>query len=193
MAELSPRVKEKHATKWSEALAPDLLGGEVVWAFAAAQRMKPLTTGVAITNARIIGFFVGGTTPAKRILLEVRADHIRGFDFPVNGGNMKVLTDAGEVNFGRLDKQEIDFVGYFVNYLWQHGIDPAVANSVSRRETQVAAAAAAHAEFLSRRDGVRVFGDAMKEKWWDDIARYAHDDELPWLVLNSGTSRLNRR
>lgn len=187
VAELSAKVKEKNALNWEQAIASDLLGGEIIWAFAAVQRMKPLTIGVAITNARIVGFFAGGVTAEKRILIEVRGDDIRGFDFPANGGNMRVMTDHGEVNFGRLDKHEVDFVSYFVNHLWQHGIDPAVVNSLRERESEQSEAAAAHDQFLARRSEVQVFGSSMKDKWWEDIARFAHGDELPWLVINSGS------
>ena len=210
MAQLSPKVREKSAAKWEAALKDDLYEGEVIWAFVHALRSRPLTGGVAITNARILGIYPAGTTTEGRIKLEVRADEIRGMDFPSRLGTPKMIihTDDGEVFFGNFHSDEVDFTRYYVQYLWDSGFDTEVAAGLERRnqqqvrdenaerdrQAQAAAQAAqaaaeqeaALARLLERRNGVTLIGNAMKDSWWEAIGRHAHGDELPWFVINAG-------
>jgi hypothetical protein len=190
MTQLSPKVKEKNGAKWCAALAPDLLNGETIWALVSAGRMKPVTSGAAITNARIIGFWHNGESTDKRIVLEVMAHQIRGVDFPVKAGStsMRVMTDQGEVNFGNLHKDEVGFAHYFIDYLWRNGVDPAVAHAIDQRHKSEVAAQLAEHDYLSKRESVKVFGGALKDKWWNDIRGHAHPGELPWFIINSGSA-----
>lgn len=129
MPALSPKVKEKKATKWAEVLATHLLQGETIWAFVAASRFKPMTEATVITNARVIGFWTATTNPQKRLLLTAWADEIVAVDFPVKAGgtSMRVVTSTGEVNFGTIDQSDVDFATYYAEYLRGHGVDPTVA------------------------------------------------------------------
>ncbi|MGW8814256.1 SHOCT domain-containing protein [Gordonia terrae] len=189
MAQVSSKVKEKNAVKWESSLQEkDLYQGEVVWAFVNGRRMKPVTQGAAITNARIIGFLTNQAEPKHRVPLEVFADEVRGFDFEGKGMHMRVLTDAGEVDFGPLDKSEVEFAKYYVEYLWRSGVAPEVREARESVAREQAAEAAVTAELLGRRNEVRVIGPEMKDKWWDAIARHSHADELPWFVINGGSA-----
>ncbi|WP_461666726.1 SHOCT domain-containing protein [Gordonia sputi] len=201
MTELSPKIKQKNADKWLRALAQDLFPGEVVWALAGRGRMKPLTDAVAITNGRVIGFWANGRSEEQRVVLEVSADQIRGFDFPVKMGNISlvVMTDDGAISFGGIDKAETDFVQYFINYLWQHGVDPVVTEGARQAADERARQIAAEdeAERASRdlaiatqaaRDSVPLFGSAMKDKWWNQADAHAQAGELPWFIVNSGSA-----
>lgn len=188
MAQLSPKVKEKNGAKWCEALAPDLLHGETIWALVSAARIRPVTSGAAITNARVVGFWHGGRSTDKRILLEVFADRMRGIDFPVKAGNtsMRIRTDQGEVNFGNLHTDEVDFARYFIDYLARNGVDPTVAQAVKQKNQEQMESEVGEAQRIQRRDHVEVFGRSMKDKWWDAVDRHAHDGELPWFIINGG-------
>ncbi|WP_026919304.1 SHOCT domain-containing protein [Gordonia shandongensis] len=190
MVQFSPKVKEKNAEKWCRALAPDLLDGEVIWALVSASRIKPVTSGVAITNGRIIGFWHSAPTTDKRILLEVWADQIRDIGFPIKAGStsLRVMTENGEVNFGTLHKDEVDFTRHFVDHLRRSGLDPAISAALAQQSALVAQEQSADRCRRHERDGVPVFGGAMKEKWWADVSRHAHADELPWFVINAGTA-----
>ncbi|WP_232718784.1 SHOCT domain-containing protein [Gordonia metallireducens] len=200
MAQLSSKVKEKNAAKWENSLqGKDLYPGEVVWAFVNARRMKPVTQGAAITNARIIGFLTNQADSRHRVPLEVSADQIRGLDFEGKGLHMRVHTDVGEVDFGPLDKTEVEFAKYYADYLWRSGVAPEVregqkaaqleeaAEAASAAEER-AAQAALDAELRDRRNQVRVIGPDMKDKWWDAIARHSHDNEMPWFIINGGSA-----
>lgn len=186
MAELSPKVKESKGAKWCKALSPDLLRGETIWALVGAGRLKPLTTGAAITNVRVVGFFHGGQTTDKRVLLEVFADQIRGVDFPVRAGStsMWIKTDRGEVNFGNLHKDEVGFARHYVEYLWSSAGSPEVAAAADQRNQADADAR----ELRRAREAVRTFGAEMKDKWWDDIGRHTQPNELPWFIINGGSA-----
>lgn len=137
MPALSPKIKEKKAAKWTQAITPDLYAGESIWAFVNAARFKPATVATAITNARIIGFTHFGQTTDKRILLEVAGDQIRGLDFSTKGGlpHFRIQTDAGEVDFGSFDANEVDFARHYAEYLWHNGIDP-VAQQAAMQQRQ---------------------------------------------------------
>lgn len=129
MVQLSPKVKEKDAAKWSKDLEQDLLPGEIIWAFTSGTRMRPLTQAVAITNARVIGFFAASKSMRKRMPLVVGGDAIRDVELSTNAGSrhLRISTDAGVVDFGIVEKADVEFTTYFVTYLWRHGVDPAVA------------------------------------------------------------------
>lgn len=187
MAQISPKVKEKNAAKWgSELQEKDLYPGEVVWAFVNGRRMKPVTQGAAITNARIIGFLTNQLKPEQRIPLEVFADEIRALDFEGNGLHMRVHTSDGEVDFGPLDKSEVEFAKYYADYLWRSGVAPAVREAREAAVRDQVLEEAAAEELQGRRSEVRVIGPDMKEKWWEAIARHSHDGELPWFIINGG-------
>ncbi|WLP90775.1 SHOCT domain-containing protein [Gordonia sp. NB41Y] len=185
---LSPKIKEKKAAKWTQAITPDLYAGESIWAFVNAARFKPATVATAITNARIIGFTHFGQTTDKRILLEVAGDQIRGLDFSTKGGlpHFRIQTDAGEVDFGSFDANEVDFARHYAEYLWHNGIDPVAQQAAMQQRQEAVAAAGVRNTWLRQRDAIPVFGTAMKDKWWDDISRHSRPEELPWFVINSG-------
>lgn len=189
MAELSPKIKAKNAEKWLQALAPVLLPGETVWAVFGRGRMKPLTNATAVTNARVIGFYAADRASEKRVPLSLYANEIRGLNFPVKMGNTSLVVNTAmtEVNFGNLDQSEVDFARHYIDYLARNGIDPAMAEAVNRRNQEYAASQAAEADRIQRRDHVEVFGSPMKDKWWEAVDRHAHDDELPWFIINGGT------
>lgn len=188
MAELSPKIKQKNADKWLQALTQELLPGETVWALFGRGRVKPLTNAIALTNARVLGFYADGRTSDKRIPLVVLGDQIRGVDFREKMGtiNLVIPTDAGEVVLGAVDKSEVDFARYYINFLSQHGIDPAVTAGMQRQSEEAAAAHRAGQERVAKRDAIEVFGSAMKDKWWAAADAHAHDGELPWFIINGG-------
>lgn len=174
-----PKVKEKTAGKWEKIVTPLLHQGETIWCFAAVSRgMGPQTIGLAITNARIIGF-----TVFEKVGLEVMADNIRRVDYPrsMTGISVVVTTDTGEINFGKVANEELGFVQYYVDYLQRAGTDSAVRDLVFR-------SAQHEQERLSLRDAVPVFGEAMRDKQWAGIHEHSGDGELPWLVLNGGNA-----
>ena len=200
MAQLSPGVKEKKVAKWEQALKADLYEGEVIWAFVAAMRVKPGTDAVAVTNARVIAFNASGRPDDVHVRLEVAADEIRGIDMAAKRGfapKMTVVTDNGEVIFGQLASADAEFARYYVQYLWDNGVDPVVATAIEEQEAvadqeeaaeleRVAHAEAALARMKANRGRVTVIGSAMKDSWWEAIARHSHGDELPWFIINGG-------
>ncbi|SIS11610.1 SHOCT domain-containing protein [Williamsia sterculiae] len=192
MIQLSSKVKEKKSAKWQSVLAPDLYQGELIWAFTGASRMRPITMGMAITNARLIGFNDTGTSTEKRILVEVFADQIRDVQFTTKMGttSLRVNTAIEEVNFGAIDASEVDFARYYVDYLASAGIAPEVTVGIKQRNDEQNERDQAASQRLRDRDNVQVFGTAMKDKWWDSIHRHSHDGELPWFVINSGMDGL---
>lgn len=188
MTELSPKIKQKNADKWLPAIGQDLLPGEVVWALFGRGRVKPVTNAIAVTNARVIGFYAAERSPEKRMPLVVYGDQLRGIDFREKMGTTSVAlsTEAGEVIVGSLDKTEVDFARHYLNYLWEHGVDPAVRAALQQQSEQAAATHRAEQERIGRRDSVEVFGIAMKDKWWEAADSHAHDGELPWFIINGG-------
>ncbi|MEH3155419.1 MAG: SHOCT domain-containing protein [Gordonia paraffinivorans] len=188
MAELSPKIKEKKAAKWEAALQPHLLKGEVIWAFLSASRFKPQSEATAITNARILGFSSFAMKAEKTIVYSTSADDIQRVDTSERRGqiNLVVHTHSGEVNFGAMHKDEIQFAQHYIGYLQSSGMPEAVAQGLIDDQRQAAHASEEDAFRRAQRDSVPVFGEVMKERQWDNILDHAHGSELPWLVLNGG-------
>ena len=177
--QIGPKVKEKTASKWERIVTPHLHQGEIIWCFAAvAKAIRPQTIGLAITNARIIGF-----TAFEKVGLEVMADDIRGVEYPssMSGISLLVATEAEQISFGTVHKDELGFVQYYVEYLRRAGSDSAVRDVVMASRQQ-------NYDRLNRRDAIPVYGDKMKDKQWAAIHEHSAADELPWLVLNGGTA-----
>ncbi|NMO01394.1 SHOCT domain-containing protein [Gordonia sp. TBRC 11910] len=132
MAEVSGKIRERKAAKWSQKISPDLLPNEVIWAYFGTGRFKPVTEATMVTSSRVIGFTSFGASIDKRIVLNAWACDILSFRFPekMGGFTLRISTPTGEVNFGLLDKSEIDFATYYLDQLRQRTPQPPVQGTI---------------------------------------------------------------
>lgn len=184
MAKLSPAVTALTAFHWHQHLAPHLVDGEMVIAFASAHHLKPTTEGVAFTTARVLGFNTAAC-PHEVITLSVCADEIASYDLTSVHltPTLTIHTPAGTVEFGAFAKEEMDFIAYFLDTLRDAGIDPAVAPAIDLlRES---GEHRTESERLAERARVVVFGEPMTESQWAAVEECNGFGRLQ-LVVNSG-------
>lgn len=188
MAKLSTAVTALKATHWQQRLAPYLVDGESVVAFASAHHLKPTTEGVAFTNARIIGFNTAAALPDDVIAVSVYADEIESYDLTCVRlvPTLTVHTPSGPRGFGTFEKAECDFIAYFLDTLQDTGIDRAASPGIERLRSNAEFARREEAQRLADRQRVAVFGEPMSESQWQAIEANAPADEHPSLILNAG-------
>lgn len=186
MVVLGPKTDQGRASKWTDALAPVLLDGEVVRAFA---RSHPMVTreGIAFTNARIFTFH-SEAPEDRRIVDSVANDKIRslGIDGGLFRSRVWIVTDDGDVPLGTVAKSETGFVEEHVRISHSKGIDPAASEAMELLDLEKAIEKLEKDELLQAREQVPIVGDVMKPSQWEAIHRTARGNELPWLVLNNG-------
>ena len=186
MVELSPKVDEAKAEKWAHALAPVLLEGEVIKAFACSRSLMTLD-GIAFTNARVFTFY-SGASEAKRIVDWVSAEKVRGLE--IDSGwlrrELRIVADEGVKPFGFVAKSEIPFIQDQLDLVQRHGVDPSVSEALELFELEKAIEELDKEEFLQARDKVPVVGDPVSAAQWESIHSRSRDKELPWLILNNG-------
>ena len=187
--QLSPNVKEKTADAWHSALSPYLHPGEVVWAFAKTNSLRPMINGIAVTNARVLAFH-NSDVAIKGPKVAIDADKISSFNF-VKWGAAKVLVvathDRGEVKIGTVQEAEIDFVKFFVHELASAGYPEEIRAAVHAQsadpqeegEDETPSSAAAPTEVAGHSHGPRPqqgrkLSDRKVERWtanWSTMLR----------------------
>ncbi len=201
-AQLAPKVKEKIAAQWLEALAPYLYPGEVVWALARLNGIKPLMEGLAITNARLIGFAKPDLRAGGDPAFQVDADTIAAFGIEkkITGSVLTVTKlDRQVVKFPLLGNEEDNkFVAYFVDYLHKAGFPAAIREAIAYASGDNSGNAPrggwmhGHQRQVreSRRTETTVIGAALKDVHWRAIDNHSGPDEVPWFVLSCGSDGL---
>lgn len=194
----APKLKVKDGEKWSEALAGYLHPGEVIWALAKTNSMRPGMDALAVTNARLIGYAARELKfkQTQAFKVQVDADAIETFEFTRKSGFSKLgvttRTDEWRV-FGNILDADVDFVGYYVQTLAQAGFPAEVRGALEQAENAAHASAAASQEAaqhqLSGRSAVPTVGPPLKEAAWKSLHEHSAPGELPWFVLNSAGGR----
>lgn len=190
MAKLSTEIPALRATHWRQRLAPHLVDGERIVALASARRLRPTTEGVAITNARVLGFNTAAEPGEDVIAVSVCADEIEGYDLTSDRlvPTLTVHTPHGPEVFGTFEKTEAKFLAYFLDTLRDNGIDPAAAAGIDGLRRAAELARQAESQRLVDRQHVAVFGEPVTDAQWTAIEAHAPGDEHPWLLLNCGRS-----
>ncbi|MBY6709075.1 SHOCT domain-containing protein [Rhodococcus sp. BP-241] len=183
--QFSPKLKDKTAQAWCSALSAHLHPGEQVWALAKTNSMRPLIDGVAITNARVVGF-LGGEVAAKGFKVAVDADEFASFDLVKKFGSKALVVrtlERGEVSFGSISDAEADFVRHYVGHLAASGYPQNIRAAAEARRDE-----SARIEQLQQdgRRNVRTIGNPVKDKEWETVRSHAAPTEVPWFVINSG-------
>ena len=188
MSKLSPVVSALGAAQWQRCLEPHLLEGETITAFVAVHRLKPTVEGVAITNARILGFNSAAASGRGVITMQVAADDIVGAEF-IGARLVPTLTlrtvDGPRV-FGQFHRDETEFLTYFVESLHSAGVGADVAPALTRWRRQRTEAAERTRRRRAQRRRVTVYGEPMTEAQWEAVDEHAGDGDYPWMVLNAG-------
>ncbi|GAB2657534.1 PH domain-containing protein [Nocardia goodfellowii] len=183
--QLSPKLKEKTADAWNTALSGHLHPGEVVWAFAKTNNLRPLIDGIAVTNARIIGF-LSSDVAGKGPKVAVDADEISGFEVVKKfASKVFVVTSRtrGEISLGTVPDAEVDFIKYFVHQLASAGYPQQIRAAAFTAQAERAQQEQARQE--GRRE-VRRIGRPLSDKEWEILHSHAAATELPWFVINPG-------
>ncbi|MCJ0907054.1 SHOCT domain-containing protein [Rhodococcus sp. ARC_M6] len=190
----SPRLKEKTAEKWLAKLTSHLLPGEQVWALARTSQVRPSMDGIAVTNARLLGFS-GIDADAKGAKVAVDADDIIRYEFvkKYSGPYLIVTTQTQEsLVFGLIHADEIEFVCHYVDFLISTGFSAEVRDAIRTHEAntaqQAASAAQAEQNLAARRNSVNIVGSPLKDKGWITIHDHAAPGEVPWFILNNGSA-----
>ncbi|WP_246007727.1 hypothetical protein [Gordonia oryzae] len=188
MGKLSPMVSALGAAQWHRCLEPHVLEGETITAFVAVRRLKPTVEGVAITNARILGFSSAAVSGSGVITIQVAADEILGAEFvgPRQVPTLTLRTVNGPRVFGQFHRDEKEFLTYFVESLHCAGVGADVAPALTRWRRQRTEAAERTRRRRAQRGRVAVYGEPMTEVQWEAIDEHAGDGDYPWMVLNAG-------
>ncbi|NKX90946.1 SHOCT domain-containing protein [Nocardia coubleae] len=194
--QLAPKVKEKTAAQWMEALPPYLYPGELVWALARLNGLKPIMDGLAITNARVIGFAKHELRAGGDPAFQVDADTIAAFGIEKKfTGSVLTVTkrDRQVVKFPLLGNEEDNkFVAYFVDCLQKAGFPPAIREAITNAASDNPGNAPrggwmhSHQRQVkeSRRNEIVVIGAALKDVHWRAIDDHSGPDEVPWFILS---------
>ncbi|MEP9394926.1 hypothetical protein ABLE94_22075 [Gordonia sp. VNK1] len=187
MSKLSPAISALKAAHWQHCLAPHLLDGEVIVAFVSAHRLKPTVEGVAVTNARVLGFHTAAPSRRDVITMAVAADEIVDVEL-VSAHMIPTLTirtaDKAQC-FGEFHREEMDFLTYFLDTLRHDGADEAVRPALDQWRSEARQSADTSSRRRERRR-VPVYGEPMTSAQWAAIERSTGSDEYPWMILNCG-------
>jgi hypothetical protein len=187
VSKLSPAISALKAAHWQHCLAPHLLDGEVIVAFVSAHRLKPTVEGVAVTNARVLGFHTAAPSRRDVITMAVAADEIA--DVELVSAHMvptlTIRTTGTPLCFGEFHREEMDFLTYFLDTLRHDGVDEAVRPELDRWRSDTQQSAGARARRREQRR-VPVYGEPMTSAQWVAIERSIGSDEYPWMILNCG-------
>lgn len=180
-----PKVKEKAAAKWADALRPLLGPDETIWAFTRITRFRPMTEGVAVTNHRLLGFWSQGATH-KRVPLQVAARDIVAIEFREKHGLHKLVvsTPSGEVNFGDVRKDELDFARHYISHFaGQNGVQlrggPATTAAVA------SGSSAPPVEPQTVPSQGRVYGGPLDKRTLSLLAVNSRRGEVASFVINN--------
>ncbi len=196
--QLAPKVKEKTAAKWQEKLAPFLYPGEVVWALARLNGIKPMLEGLAVTNARLLAFAMLDLD-SNGPKLRIDADDIATFRIEKKlGGPVLSVTRHNQdvVKFATVlgSDEDAKFVAFFVDYLAKSGFPIEVRQSVA--EAIAASPAGAprtgwlnnlhQHEKSTKRHEIPVIGAPLKDVHWRTLDDHSGADEIPWFIISCG-------
>ena len=195
-----PKIKDKLADKWAKALAPVLGTNETVWAFARVTRLRPQTEAIAVTNQRLLGFKSYAMNNANLIVFAVSATEIVSATFPEKLGapRLVVTTKTGDINFGDIRKDELEFVQYYVRYLVDASQNTTSAGAGAGGEgegeraplTDTESVATTHLPRGAVRESAPVVGVPLDEFWARAVANNSGPDELPSFIISNGSAGL---
>lgn len=201
--QLAPKISQKAGDKWQELLAEYLYPGEVLWALARINGLKPMLECLAVTNARVLAF-AKQDFPLNGPRIRVDADDIAAFivEKKFSGPALTITRRSGEVvRFGTIlgGDEDAKFVRFFVDHLARAGFPAGMREAIveaARATTGVVPPGGwlheqrrqAKAE---RRGEIQVVGVPLKDVHWRTLDEHSGADEIPWFVLNGqGTGML---
>lgn len=192
MYAVPPKIKDKTAAKWAKALAPVLAEGEEVWAFAKVARFKPQTEALAVTNQRLLGFKSFTTVESKIVVFSAPVSEIVNVEYAEKYGatRLVVATATGEINFGDIRKDELDFVQHYVRYLVDSSRGTNGIEEKTALRTGIATATREHLQRRTVQESPLVLGLPLGDSWAKEIENCSAPGELPSLIINSGSAGL---
>lgn len=177
---IGSKLKDKHATKWLAAIAPHLVPGETITALARTARVHPVLDGVAVTNARVVGFL--SSQLGSGFTVEVSGDDIVNVETvkPSFSKDTLVVTRRGgrSESFGAVLAPDLSMVLGAVRHLAQLGPAPDPAAAVARQIETVE-------RVRDEWDRVQVIGTQPNRGTWKAIKDHCSPGEVAWFVIGS--------
>ncbi|MBB6389998.1 SHOCT domain-containing protein [Microbacterium thalassium] len=169
----SVRKRTKKAAEAAQYLHP----GEVVIYQGTGGTMRPLTSDLVVTNARVFSYGPGG------VGLTVAVESAEHADFDAKRGRIHITNDAGvEVKISAIPLKEVPVIEWAFERAKVHerASETLEAMSISAEVERVSRLA-----IRERWPDATVLGDITKRAD-DGIKRLCQGDEAPWLVMAPG-------
>lgn len=170
-------VSPRKARRWQAALDGVLAPGEVVFGLFQLDKLKPMTSALVITNARIFGL---EPTKASAVTTEASRSTVKDV-FIRDGVNLGVqLASGDELKYGYVKKADVDDIrAVLARGFDQHLAASLDAASASVPEPDEASAARAALDAVSR-------GSRLYAKQAEEILACCREGELPVFVISTG-------
>lgn len=141
MAYIGKKVKYKHVNKIENELNPLLTNGEKVVAVFWANRLKPLTDTLVLTNQRLLCAYGANIGKAGGFFSEIVADDIESADIEKSFAGPKLvitLKDGTQETVGTIVKDDFEYITKVINKM---SGSPNLINYTQQKEQKVIAEA----------------------------------------------------